>query len=44
MFVFAESAFVLMAIREYLQDILRLDERDLIFGVASKKLGPRQVS
>ena len=44
MFVFAESAFVLMAIREYLQDILRLDERDLIFGVASKKFGPRQVS
>jgi len=32
MFVFAESAFVLMAIREYLQDTLGLEESDLIFG------------
>jgi hypothetical protein len=32
MFVFAESAFVLMALREYLQDILGLDERNLIAG------------
>ncbi|HEV2132818.1 MAG TPA: hypothetical protein VGR47_01020 [Terracidiphilus sp.] len=32
MFVFAESAFVLMALREYLQDILGLDERNLITG------------
>jgi hypothetical protein len=42
MFVFAESAFVLMAIREYLQDTLKLEERELIFGVAPKKLGVRQ--
>ncbi|HEX8711304.1 MAG TPA: hypothetical protein VF730_05475 [Terracidiphilus sp.] len=32
MFVFAESAFVLMALREYLQDILGLDEHSLIAG------------
>jgi len=44
MFVFAESAFVLMAIREYLQDVLKLEERELIFGVDPKKLGARQVS
>jgi hypothetical protein len=42
MFVFAELAFVLMAIREYLQDVLNLEERELIFGVDSKKLGARQ--
>jgi hypothetical protein len=29
-FIFAESAFVLMAIREYLQDLLRLDEVTLL--------------
>jgi hypothetical protein len=39
MFAFAESAFVLMAIREYLQDALKLEERELIFGVDPKKLG-----
>jgi hypothetical protein len=44
MFVFAESAFVLMAIREYLKDILKLEERELIFGVAPTTLGARQVS
>jgi len=44
MFVFAESAFVLMAIREYLQDALKLEERDLIFGVDRKKLRTGQVS
>lgn len=38
MFLFAESAFVLMAIREYLQDTLKLEERELIFGVDPKKL------
>lgn len=32
MFIFAESAFVLMALREYLQDVLGLDERSLISG------------
>ncbi|HVU46890.1 MAG TPA: hypothetical protein VHD85_12225 [Terracidiphilus sp.] len=30
MFVFAESAFVLMAMREYLQEILGLEEQELI--------------
>jgi hypothetical protein len=30
MFVFAEAAFVLMAMREYLQDTLGYEERDLI--------------
>src|SRR5258708_30304033 len=44
MFVFAESAFVLMAIREYLLDTLKLEERELIFGVDRKKLGARRVS
>ena len=29
-FIFAEAAFVLMAIREYLQDLLRLDEVTLL--------------
>jgi len=32
MFVFAESAFVLMAMREYLQEILGLEENQLIRG------------
>jgi hypothetical protein len=31
-FLSAEGAFVLMAIREYLQDVLRLDERELLQG------------
>jgi hypothetical protein len=44
MFVFAEAAFVLMAIREYLQYVLKLEERELIFGVDPKKLDARQVS
>jgi hypothetical protein len=44
MFVFAESAFVVMAIREYLQDVLKLEERELIFGVDPKKLSARRVS
>jgi hypothetical protein len=35
---------VLMAIREYLQDVLKLEERELIFGVDPKKLSARQVS
>jgi hypothetical protein len=33
-FIFAELAFVLMAIREYLQDVLRLDEVALLRGKA----------
>jgi len=33
-FAFAEAAFVLMAIREYLQDLLRLDEGSLLRGKA----------
>jgi hypothetical protein len=35
-FIFAESAFVLMAIREYLQDLLRLDEVTLLRGAPEK--------
>jgi hypothetical protein len=31
-FIFAESAFVLMAIREYLQDLMHLDETALLLG------------
>ena len=31
-FLCAEAAFVLMAIREYLQDVLHLDERELLHG------------
>jgi hypothetical protein len=38
MFVFAEAAFVLMAIREYLQHVLELEEHELIFGVDPKKM------
>ena len=34
-FIFAESAFVLMAIREYLQDLLHLDEIALLRGTAT---------
>ena len=33
-FIFAESAFVLMAIREYLQDLLQLDEIAFLHGTA----------
>ena len=33
-FIFAEAAFVLMAIREYLQDLLHLDEVSLLHGQA----------
>ena len=44
MFVFAESAFVLMAIREYLQDTLKLEERELIFGVDPRKLKAGDIS
>lgn len=33
-FLFAELAFVLMAIREYLQDLLHLDEVDLLLDTA----------
>jgi hypothetical protein len=32
-FIFAEAAFVLMAIREYLQDLLHLDEVALLRGI-----------
>ncbi len=39
-FIFAELAFVLMAIREYLQDVLHLDERALLQGkVRGQKRG-----
>lgn len=36
MFVFAESAFVLMAMREYLQEILGIEEQQLIAGADSR--------
>jgi hypothetical protein len=36
-FIFAELAFVLMAIREYLQDALRLDEVELLHGKAQTR-------
>ena len=35
-FVFAEAAFVLMAMREYLQDLLQLGERQLIASAARR--------
>jgi hypothetical protein len=38
-FIFAELAFVLMAIREYLQDLLHLDEVSLLRG-APQPIGP----
>jgi len=31
-FVFAEASFILMAIKEYLQDLLKLSDLDLIKG------------
>jgi hypothetical protein len=34
-FLSAETAFVMMALREYLQDVLHLDERELLGGVAA---------
>jgi len=34
-FIFAETAFVLMALREYLQDLLHLEDKDLIAPEAS---------
>jgi hypothetical protein len=36
-FIFAEAAFVLMAIREYLQDLLRLDEVALLRGAGEDR-------
>jgi hypothetical protein len=41
-FLFAEAAFVLMAMREYLQDLLHLDERDLVRGHTSRQVGRRR--
>lgn len=38
-FICAEAAFVLMAIREYLQDLLRLDEASLLRGKPDMMLG-----
>lgn len=36
-FLSAEAAFILMAIREYLQDVLRLDETALLTGSAANR-------
>jgi len=33
-FVFAEASFILMAIKEYLQDLLKLSDLDLIKGLS----------
>jgi len=41
MFVFAESAFVLMAMREYLQEILGLEEHQLISGAENPAAPPQ---
>lgn len=35
LFVFAESAFVLMAVKEYLQDVLRLSDMEIVRGERS---------
>jgi hypothetical protein len=35
-FLFAESAFILMAIREYLQDLLKISDTELIFAQRGK--------
>lgn len=40
MFVFAEAAFVLMAMREYLQEILGLEEQELIDETAQPAIQP----
>lgn len=45
-FLFAETAFVLMALREYLQDVLRLDEISLLrgdAGLAERRAAPEHV-
>jgi hypothetical protein len=39
-FVFSEAAFVLMAIREYLQDLLHLDEAALLNGAVDLRKSP----
>lgn len=44
MFVFAESAFVLMAMREYLQEILGLEENQLIAGAESQAIAPQNAN
>ncbi|MGB6743645.1 MAG: hypothetical protein WBE38_08300 [Terracidiphilus sp.] len=44
MFVFAESAFVLMAMREYLQEILGLEELQLISGAEGQAVQPKNAS
>jgi hypothetical protein len=36
-FLAAEAAFILMAINEYMQDVLQLDEKDLVLRRAGKK-------
>ena len=41
-FIFAELAFVLMAIREYLQDLLHLDEAALLRGKALVSEAPAE--
>jgi hypothetical protein len=41
-FIFAELAFVLMAIREYLQDLLHLDELSLLRGIAHVDKNPAE--
>lgn len=41
-FVFAEAAFILMAIREYLQDLLKLSEMELILGPKYYAAGYRE--
>ena len=39
-FLFAEAAFILMALKEYLQDLVKLSEQDLIMGPQRPEAGP----
>ncbi|HEV2148434.1 MAG TPA: hypothetical protein VGR37_13610 [Longimicrobiaceae bacterium] len=41
-FVCAEAAFIVMAIREYLQDLVGLSEQDLIFGREAEDAAERR--
>lgn len=43
-FLFAETAFILMAVREYLQDVLGLSDVDLVKNQASRKKATRATS
>jgi hypothetical protein len=40
-FIFAESAFIVMALKEYLQDLVKLSELELITGYSEERIHTR---